>query len=244
MIPGPDGPMTSLVDDRFHDWTHGLGPRQSRISVFEHIRNIPYSLSVRMTDPKTAPEQILAEGKGYCGPKHYLLAAMYRKLGLEVVYATFPFLWNDPDLHYPPDLRALSAVVPVSYHLACRVRVDGRWILVDATWDPPLAKGGFPVNESWDGISDTRCAVRPLRSAVRTAYCRTGTNEPCRGSRERELHPLDGEQDSADEVEHRRYYLRKTGMRTPEETEKIALFYPAFEKWLESLRAGQEPARG
>lgn len=228
--------MSSLVHDFFYNWTQGLDPQQSRIAIFEHIRNIPYSLSVHMTDPKTAPEQLLFIGKGYCGPKHYLLAAMYRKLGLEVVFATFPFLWNDPDLRYPPDLRTLAAAVPIAYHLACRVRINGRWVLVDATWDPPLAGGGFPVNEHWDGISETRCAVKPLRSAVRTAYCRTATNEPCRNNLEKELHPLDGEQNTGNEVAHHRDYLQKTGMRTSEEIEKISRFYPAFEKWLESLR--------
>jgi len=190
-----------------------------------------------MSDPKTAPEQILSAGKGYCGPKHYLLAAMYRKLGLEVVFATFPFLWNDPDLRYSPDLRTLAAAVPIAYHLACRVRINGRWVLVDTTWDPPLARGGFPVNEHWDGLSETRCAVKPLRSAVRTVYCRTATNEPCRNNLEKELHTLDGEQATVDEAAHHRYYLQKTAMRTPEESEKISRFYPAFEEWLESLRA-------
>jgi len=231
--------MTSLVDVCFHDWTLGLDPHQSRISIFEHIRDIPYSLSVRMTDPKTAPEQILAEGKGYCGPKHYLLAAMYRKLGLEVVYATFPFLWNDLDLRYPQYLRALAAAVPVAYHLACRVRINGRWVLVDATWDPALANGGFPTNDSWDGFSETRCAVKPLRAAVRTAYCRTATNEPCRDGGTRELNALDGEQNHGSETEHSRYYLQRMRIRTPEETDKISRFYPAFEVWLESLRKEQ-----
>lgn len=201
---------------------------------------MPYSLSVRMTDPRTAPEQILAEGKGYCGPKHYLLAEMFRRLELEVVYATFPFLWNDPDLRYPPNLRTLAAAVPVAYHLACRVRINGKWVLVDATWDPALAKGGFPVNDTWDGLSETRCAVKPLRSAVRTAYCRPATNEPCRDSTTKELNSLDGEQNHRNEAEHSRYYRERTGIRTPEDTEKISRFYPAFELWLQSLRMEPE----
>lgn len=232
--------MSTLVDASFREWTLGLDPRGSRISVFEHIRDIPYSLSVRMTGPDTAPEQILSAGKGYCGPKHYLLAAMFRRLGLEVVFATFPFLWNDPDLRYPPDLRALAAAVPVAYHLACRVRINGKWVLVDATWDPALEKGGFPVNRHWDGFSETRCAVKPLRSAVRTAYCRTATNEPCRDIRARELNALDGEQNLEDAAGHHRYYLQKTRMRTPEDRSRISRFYPAFEEWLEALRNEQE----
>ncbi|PKG32414.1 transglutaminase family protein [Methanoregula sp.] len=228
--------MSTLVDASFREWTLGLDQRESRISLFEHIRNIPYSFSVRMTSPDTAPEQILSAGKGYCGPKHYLLAAMYRKLGLEVVFATFPFLWNDPDFQYPPHLRTLAAAVPIAYHLACRVRINGRWVLVDATWDPPLARGGFPVNEHWDGLSETRCAVKPLRSAIRTAYCRTGTSEPCRDNRARELNTLDGEQHCRDQTEHSRFFSTRTGMRSPEEMDKIARFYPAFESWLEKVR--------
>src|SRR5512133_2104001 len=141
--------MASLVQETFREWTHGLAPHESIVRIFEHIRDIPYSLSVPMSDPGTAAEKILATGKGYCGPKHYLLAEMYRKLGFEVVFATFPFLWNDPDLRYRPELRDLSNGMPVTHHLACRVRIDDRWVLVDATWDRPLALGGFPVNEHW-----------------------------------------------------------------------------------------------
>jgi hypothetical protein len=233
---GTDGYMPSLVNARFQEWTHGLDPCQSRISVFEHIRDIPYSLSVPMTDLKNAPEQILTMGKGYCSPKHYLLAAMFRKLGLDVVYVTFPFLWNDPDIHYPPALRRLAAGMPVAYHLACRVRLDARWVLVDATWDRILGKAGFPVNEHWDGFAETKCAVKPLRSAVRTAYCRTATSTPCHDDCEAELNPLDGEQNHGDEDDHLQYYRKKTRMRTSEEIERIARFYPEFKSWLESLR--------
>jgi hypothetical protein len=214
----------------------GLDPLQSRISVFEHIRDIPYSLAVPMTDPISAPEQLLKLGRGYCGPKHYLLAAMYRKLGLDVVYATFPFLWNDPDIHFPSGLRKLAIQQPIAYHLACRVRINERWVLVDATWDRPLAKAGFPVNEHWDGIGDTKCAVKPPRSAVRTAFCRMATNEPCRDDREAEFHPLDGEQDHGDIECHSRFYRGKIRIRSQEEIERISRFYPEFDAWLESLR--------
>lgn len=229
--------MVTRSAQAFEEWTRGKDPLQARIAIFEHVRDIPYSIMVPMTDPKTAPEQILARGRGYCGPKHYLLAALYRRLGLDVVYATFPFLWDDPGIRYPPELRSLAAGMPVAYHLACRVLISGRWVLVDATWDLPLALGGFPVNASWDGFSDTKCAVTSLRSAIRTAYCRTLTNEPCRENPAAALSPMDGEENHPDENGHTRYYHRKTGMRTPTEIERIARFYPAFEAWLESLRA-------
>jgi transglutaminase-like putative cysteine protease len=145
--------MTSLVNDTFSEWTHGLDTRESMISIFSHIRDIPYSLIVPMSDPKTSPEQLLVAGKGSCGPKHYLLAEMYRKLNLSVVYATIAFSWTDPDFHYPPELRKQAIRLPIAHHLACRVQIGCRWILVDATWDRPLAKAGFPINDHWDGYS-------------------------------------------------------------------------------------------
>jgi hypothetical protein len=145
--------MPSAVDKKFNEWTKSLDTHDSVVSIFEHIRDIPYSLIVPVTDSITSSEQVLIAGKGSCGPKHYLLAEMFRKLNLSVVYATIAFSWNDPDLRYPPDLRELVANLPVAYHLTCRVQVGCRWILVDATWDPPLVKAGFPVNDDWDGYS-------------------------------------------------------------------------------------------
>jgi hypothetical protein len=125
--------MQSAVDNKFHEWTKSLDNHNSMVSIFEHIRDIPYSLSVPFTDSITSPEQLLVAGKGSCGPKHYLLAEMFRKLNMSVVYATIAFSWNDPDLRFPPSLRELAANLPVAYHLACRVQVGCRWILVDVT---------------------------------------------------------------------------------------------------------------
>jgi hypothetical protein len=232
--------MSSLVTRKFVEWTDGLETHQSMISIFEHIRDIPYSLTVSLSDPVSGPEEMLRIGRGYCGPKHHLLAEMYRKLNLNVVYATFPFLWNDPDLHYPPRLRELAAGVPVSHHLACRVQIGPRWVLVDATWDPPLARAGFPVNMHWDGFADTKCAVKPLRSPVRTAFCRTLTNEPCRTKDEAGLLPLGGENDHWDPEDQSRYYRDKVAVRTAKDLDRIARFYREFEAWLIRVRQGTD----
>ena len=228
--------MSFLVNQRYREWTQDLDPRNALISVFQHVRDIPYSLAVPMTDPSTAPERILSLGKGYCGPKHYLLAEMLRRLGYEVVFATFPFLWNDPDIQYPAELRKLAASLPVAYHLACRVLIDRRFVLVDATWDRPLGRAGFPVNENWDGRADTRCAVKPLRAAVRTAFCRTATNEPCRPKGGSGFLPIDGEEIHGDEDDNFRSYRQKTCMRTPDEVARIGRFTLAFDTWLEEVR--------
>jgi hypothetical protein len=228
--------MAALVTARFQEWTRGLTPGQSLITVFEHIRDIPYSLAVIMTDPSTAPEQILALGKGSCGPKHYLLAEMYRRLGFTVVYATFSFLWDDPDIRYPPKLRRLATGLPVSHHLACRVKIGDRWVLVDATWDRSLKRAGFPVNEQWDGRSDTRCAVKPLQSAAMAGFYHTATDEAGRGGHEAEFIPLDGKQDHEMATDRARFCREKETIRMPEKIERVRRFHREFESWLVSLR--------
>lgn len=229
--------MSTLVDLRFREWTTDLNPRESMISVFQHIRDIPYSLAATGPHGTNADERILAAGRGSCGPKHHLLAEMYRRLGIDVIFATFPFIWNDPDLKYPSRLRDLATGLPVAYHLACRARIDNRWVLIDATWDRSLKPGGFPINDHWDGRADTRCAVKPLRSATRTAFCHTVTNEPCRNNRDAEYNPLDGEQDHGDEEERVQYYREKISMRTKDEMDRIHPFFREFDAWLESVRA-------
>ena len=235
-------PLSLSVMSAFHGWTDGLDTRESMCSIFSHIRDIPYSLVVPPTGAKSPQEEILVAGKGSCGAKHYLLADMFRNLNISVVYATFPFLWNDPDLHYPPELRNLAATLPVAHHLACRVQIGSRWVLVDATWDLPLAKAGFPVNEHWDGYSETKCAVKSLKSPVRMAFCRTATNEPCREKDEVELKPVDGEKNHWQEAYRARYYKRKISLCSPDDVERTRRFSREFSSWLETLR--ESPATG
>jgi hypothetical protein len=208
------------------------------IAIFEHIRDIPYSLATDpgLNVPATAPGLLLKLGRGNCTPKHYLLATMYKKLNLSVIFATFPFLWNDPEIRYPSELRDLAALLPVAYHLACRVQIGCRWVLVDATWDRPLAKAGFPVNMHWDGYADTRCAVKPLRSATRTAYCRTLKNEPCRDGSDADLAPVDGEKDHWEGEDRARFYNEKVAVRSPDEIERTRRFYRGFEDWIVEVR--------
>jgi len=228
--------MSTLVDAAFRQWTANLDTHSSLIAIFQQIRDIPYALAATETQGIPPGERILVAGRGSCGPKHYLLAEMYRRLGVDVVFATLPFLWNDPDFQYPPKLRTLATGLPVAYHLACRVRINNRWVLVDATWDRPLKRAGFPVNEHWDGRADTLCAVKPLRSAIRTAFCRTATNEPCRDRREVELGSLDGERVHGDEEDHAQYYRQKVRIRSPDEIERIHRFYREFDTWLVQVR--------
>lgn len=148
------------LDAAFEAWTAGKSPRQARISIFEKVRDIPYALVPELVHPLHW-SRILEVGRGSCAPKHFLLCHMYRRLGLQVLYAVYAFRWDELGIHYPPGLARLAASLPTSHHLACRIEIAGRLVLVDATMDPGLARLGLPVNIHWDGCRDTALPLKP-----------------------------------------------------------------------------------
>jgi hypothetical protein len=197
------------IEERFVDWTQGLSPQEARISVFSHIRDIPYALVPQVNDPLQWGASIIAGNKGSCSPKHYLLGHFFAKLGLAVKYATFPFAWEEQALKYPPELGRLAKGLPHGYHAALKAFIEGRWVLVDATWDAVLKDYGFPANNSWDGLSDTRNAVLPLKEVVH------------------------------ERLEERLEFVRlKKALYSEEENKKYSLFVEKFNLWLEQLRSG------
>ena len=154
--------MSDIVDSAFEEWTRGRDALAARISIYEHVRDIPYAVIPHIRNYETGPAELLRGMCGSCTPKHFLLGQLLERLDLEIKYVTFPFSWNDPEIKYPDELRDLAAKLPTEYHLALKVLIEGEWRLVDATWDKPLKDAGFPVNESWDGVSDTLLAVKPI----------------------------------------------------------------------------------
>ncbi len=196
-----------IILRRFNEWTTNLDPNQCRIKIFEQIRDIPYGLIPGLIDPEKGPVGILAHNRGSCSPKHFLLGIMYEKLHIPIKYATYPFYWNDPAIDYTIALRQMAEQMPLEYHVACKVFINQKWILLDATWDQPLKRAGFPVNETWDGMSDTLNAVRPLDEIVHK------------------------------DVQERIEYVReKTAHFTDTENLLRLNFYYEFNKWLEDVR--------
>ncbi len=155
-----------LLAEKFAQWTKSLSPKSARISIYQHIRDIPYAIVSCLRDPRTGPSGLITMNKGSCVPKHFLMALMMGELGLPVKYVTYLFNWNDSAIKFPPGLKKVAKNMPITPHLATKVNIDGRWTLVDATYDLPLKKGNFPVSESWDGVSDTKNAVIPLEEIV------------------------------------------------------------------------------
>jgi hypothetical protein len=150
----------NLFEQKLQEWTEGQDAIQARINIYRQIRDIPYGVIPELNGSEKYIE-ILNRRMGSCTPKHFLLGNMFQRLGLVVLYAVYPFQWYEHTVGYPPSLGQLARELPVSHHLACRVEINGRSVLIDATLDPPLKKLGLPVNEDWDGFSDTLLPINP-----------------------------------------------------------------------------------
>lgn len=152
--------MADIVEDKFKEWVQENDPKEARIAIFNRIRDIPYAVIPELNDPKQYVK-ILELNRGSCTPKHFLLCDMYRRLGLEVLYVVYSYRWDEFENLYPPELKKLAREMPLGSHLACKVAIEGKLVLVDATLDPALAVVGLPVNQEWDGTSDTLLPVNP-----------------------------------------------------------------------------------
>jgi hypothetical protein len=152
--------MIDIVKSKFEEWTERKTPREARIAIFNRIRDIPYAVIPEINDAKNYT-RILLLNRGSCTPKHFLLCSMFQKLGLQVLYVIYRYNWSEFEEIFPPALRKLARKMPQCYHLACKVDIDGRLVLVDATLDPALARVGLPVNQAWDGASETILPISP-----------------------------------------------------------------------------------
>lgn len=157
--------MHEIIQKAFDEWTANIHPETRKIKIFEAIRDIPYYVTWS-TDPEKGPVDLIIRNKGNCLPKHFLLGTMYQKLGIPIKYATYPFKWSDQDVNFPEKLKKLVDKLPVRYHIALKAYINDTWVSIDATWDLPLKKVGFPVNEKWDGVHHTLNAVTPLGEVI------------------------------------------------------------------------------
>jgi hypothetical protein len=123
---------------------------------------MPFEVKLSPVDYK---RQILFHRKGSCSPKHYFLGSVYTAMGAEVVYLTYPFFWKDLEVAYPPLLSGLTIKMPVTNHLAIKIKIGTEWFFLDATWDLPLGRVGFPVNNI-DRLRNTKNAVNPYGNPV------------------------------------------------------------------------------
>lgn len=126
------------------------------IKLYNKIQKIPY-YCLKERDP----DLLLKKNKGSCSEKHLFLGKEFEKLGIPVKYLLIKFDWND--LPIPKEIIQKKEGGATGWHLALKIKSENKWVYVDATWDPKLAKAGFPVTKNWKGSLDTKFAVLPRK---------------------------------------------------------------------------------
>jgi hypothetical protein len=152
--------MIDILEETFEEWVGQKDTREASIEIYYRVRDIPYAIIPELNDAERYVD-ILKLNKGSCAPKHFLLCALFQKLGFSVLYAVYPFRWADYGNIFPSGLAELAQKMRVSYHIACRVEIEGESVLVDATLDPGLETVGLPINKEWDGLHTTLLPVHP-----------------------------------------------------------------------------------
>ena len=129
----------------------GLLPPDAQLdpaAVFYLVRDMPYQ---RASDRR--PETIIREWRGTCSGKHYLLAALFRELGLDARVMAGVLRYKPDPQKTRPELLALLAPaggVFVDVHNWVEIELPSGPMAVDATWPLKLKQYGFPVNETFE----------------------------------------------------------------------------------------------
>ena len=129
--------------------------------AFALVRDMPYRRA-----SSRRPEAIVEEWQGTCSGKHYLLADIFRELGLEtqVVMVTHLFT-SENTRHFPPELQALVAERPVpDVHTYLRLSTPDGPEIVDGTWPSSAEPLGMPVNREFTPGADMVIACDPIET--------------------------------------------------------------------------------
>lgn len=105
------------------------------LATFGRVRDIPYAIPLSPSEPDRC-----------CSGKAKSLKAWLDMRGYDSRYRVCEFRWSDIGL--PPEVLAVPHADD-STHVYVEVLVDGRWTILDPTWDSGLASV-LPVTE-WDG---------------------------------------------------------------------------------------------
>lgn len=173
-----------------------------RRALFAAVRDLPYA-----TNAASDAGTLILLGRGNCLAKADLLARGLRLLGDDARRVR----WRYALPEWPPEVRLLPSRDDI--HTAIEVMIAGHWVLVDATHDPPLAHGGFVVND-WDGQRATLPAYEPHGPIWR-----------------------EGEDDAAIMVALAAIAAQYQGDTAAPAATAGARYRSAFNAWLEQLRA-------
>jgi len=143
-------------------WCGHLPVEKRLVCAFDRVRDIPYG-----STGERRPEEIIRQNLGSCSGKHLLLSGLFETMGYETQIVTCMHYFNDaipPGNAYPAALKhILKNERVIDFHHYVLLNQSGDWLKVDATWDMGIEGFGFPVNVAWDGKSDTKIAVAPIK---------------------------------------------------------------------------------
>lgn len=185
----------------------GLTARDRRIAAFEIVRDVPYKLTAWTGDP----DSLFTINRGDCRHKSAALLRLMRAWKFDARPVRVPFDWAD--LPIPQSVLQLLAETR-GIHDTVEVKVDGKMILVDPTWDLALAKVGFPVLATWNGVEPTPAVTTRANVVVRRGDVKAGTD-----------------------------LYAYFGFKWPER-ERTMAFNRAFNAWTDELRAPENGGKG
>lgn len=149
---------SSLRKKIIQKWTGNLPLDKKIVALAEKVRDIPYGV-IGSREPQTVYEN----HKGTCSGKHGLLKELYHELGIQTQDYIAMHRFKDLSVSYPQSLKIiLERSNILDPHNFFKIQINRRWILVDITWDKPLKRLGFTVNENWDGKTDMQITVKPF----------------------------------------------------------------------------------
>lgn len=147
----------------------GLGPRERRIAAFKVVQDIPYKLTTWTGDP----DSLFSLGRGDCRHKANGLLRLLKVWKMEARPIQVLFDWAS--LPIPAEIMS-NLVETRGVHDSVEVKIDGKFVLMDPTWDRPLGSVGFPVLSKWDGVSPTLPIAPNANVILRPGDLKPGTN--------------------------------------------------------------------
>jgi hypothetical protein len=127
------------------------------VTVFNAVRNLPY-----LSTGDRSLAGILSRRAGSCSSKHILLAALLQELDIraqvELVLGDFATPFRNAK-NIPPMLMEAAHTGIRDVHNIVRAEINGRRVILDATWHDAMKSFAMRVNHDWSGQGDTVVAV-------------------------------------------------------------------------------------
>lgn len=145
----------------FRDEVVAAAGKADAVSLYHAVRQLPY-----LSSGDRSLEGILRLRAGSCSSKHILLDRLLASIGVEseVELVQGDFATPLRQAHgIPAALKAASVDGIPDIHNVVRAKVNGKSVLLDATWNDLVKPFGLRVNDAWDGHGDTAVAADPER---------------------------------------------------------------------------------